>query len=132
MSGIRASVRSLVFAAGLAGTLAGCGHASVPMPPDSAAPDVVLDTYLRAQVAGDCATARALSLETAVPCDGSIKAYAFDHSRSFSLPDGSVQFHPTLTVTIEFGMTAGEHGIYYYLARQPNGVWRVTSGGDGP
>ena len=132
MGGTRAPMRSLVLVASLAGALAGCGHASVSMPPDSAAPDVVLETYLRAQVAGDCTTVRALTLETAVPCDGSIKAYAFDHSRSFSLPDGSVQFHVTLTVTIEFGMTAGEHGFYYYLARQPNGVWRVTSGGDGP
>jgi hypothetical protein len=132
MGGRRASVRSLIFAGGFAAALAGCGHASVPMPADSAAPDVVLDTYLRAQVAADCTTVRALTLETAVPCDGSIKAYAFDHSRSFSLPDGSVQFHATLTVTIEFGMTAGEHGFYYYMGRQPNGVWRVTSGGDGP
>ena len=64
---------AVVLVAVVAG--AGCGSSvSVSLPPDSAAPEVVLATYLGALVAGDCRTARALStaqhiMDEGVWCD---------------------------------------------------------------
>jgi hypothetical protein len=128
----RTAPRIALILAVAAGVVA-CGKSSVSMPPDSAPPDVVLDTFLQAQVSGDCTTARSLSLGSpALPCDGSIRAFTFDHGQAHTQSDLSVQYRVTLDVTIDFGMTAGEHGFTYRLQKQPSGAWRVISGSDGP
>jgi hypothetical protein len=95
----------------------------------------VLDTYLQALVAGDCAAAGAMETDQlAGECDTTIRKFAFDHSRSFSpsfAPD-SVQFVVSVTVNGLGGGLDGDHNWFYWLARQPNGTWLVTSAGSGP
>ena len=136
-------MRSLISRAGsrvgvlmLCCAFAGCGgHATVSIPPTTAPSDVVLDTYLQALVAGDCAAARAMETgQLAGECNTTIRKYAFDHGRSFSpsfAPD-SVQFVVSVTVSGVGGGLDGDHNWFYWLARQPNGPWRVTSAGTGP
>src|ERR1035437_10021055 len=61
---MRSRVLWLVIVVLLGGALSGCsGHASISLPPASAPSDVVLDSYLQALVAGDCAAARAMETE---------------------------------------------------------------------
>ena len=130
-------VRLLAGVLLLGAAFTGCGgaHSTVSIPPATAASDVVLDSYLQALVAGDCAAARAMETgQFTGECDTSIRRYAFDHSRSFSpsfAPD-TVQYVVSLTVSGVGGGFDGDHNWFYWLARQPNGAWQVTSAGSGP
>ena len=130
-------VRLLAGVLLLGAALSGCGgaHSTVSIPPATAASDVVLDSYLRALVAGDCAAARAMETgQLAGECNTPLHKYEFDHSRHFSpsfAPD-TEQFVVAVTVSGEGGGLDGDHNWFYWLARQPDGAWLVTSAGSGP
>lgn len=107
------------------------------MPPDSAQPDVVLDTYLRSLVAGDCDMVRYLATSTFRQgngdlCGGTdVTDYRIDGQVQPSVDE--VVFSTTLTTTGDNeSIPAGEMLWFYSLMRQPNGAWRLTGGGTGP
>jgi hypothetical protein len=122
----------------LALVLGGCGPA-VQLPPDSAAPAVVLDAYLRALVAGDCNTGRQLATESFGKGSGElcgnarVSAYRIDGEPARPSAD-EVVFSTTLTTagSDDGSIEPGEIIWFYSLDRQPNGSWRIVGGGTGP
>jgi hypothetical protein len=121
----------------LGAALAGCGgaHTTVSIPARTAASDVVLDSYLQALVAGDCAVARAMEADQlAGECNTSIRRYSFDHNRPFtpSFAPDTAQYVVSVTMSGGGGGLDGDYNLFYWLARQINGAWLVTSAGTGP
>ena len=118
--------------------LAACGPA-VAVPPDSAAPEVVLDTYLRALVAGDCDTGRKLATATFRIGSGElcgsahVTAYRIETGQAHPSPD-EVVYSAILTTTgsDDGSIEPGEILWFYSLDRQPSGSWRIVGGGTGP
>lgn len=123
----------------LAGAVAACGGSSFTIPPDSAAPAVVLDAYLRALQAGDCAAGRALGTATFRPGNGELcgatKVSAFRVTGDPATPSSDeVVFATVLTTSgsSDGSVPAGDIIWFYSLDRQPNGAWRLAGGGSGP
>ena len=112
---------------------------TVAVPDDSAGPEVVLDAYLRALVAGDCETGRALATATFREGNGElcgavdVTAFRVDGGPLRPSPDEAV-FSTTLTTTgsDDGSIKPGETIRFYSLGRQPNGSWRIVGGGSGP
>jgi hypothetical protein len=67
-------------------------------------------------------------------CDTTIRSYRFDHNRPFtpSFAPDSVQYVVTVTTSGSAGLSDGDHTLFFWLARQSNGAWLVTSEGTGP
>ena len=112
---------------------------AAPLPPPAAAPEVVLDAYLRALVAGDCDTGRKLA--TATFRYGSGELCGETHVSAYQVnpvparPSSSyVVFSTTVTTTgtADGSILAGGLTWFYSLEQQPDGSWRLVGGGSGP
>lgn len=137
--------RGLVVLAALAlAVVAACapaapGASAASLPTASAAPEVVLDAYLRALVAGDCDTGRKLVTTTFVKGNGElcgdtqVSAYRIQPEPARPSADEAV-FATTLTTsgTADRAVQAGDIIWFYSLDRQPDGSWRIVGGGSGP
>jgi hypothetical protein len=116
--------------------LAGCSHAALPS--DSAPPDVVLDAYLRALKAGDCATTHALGTSTFVVGNGELCGALELISYAISTPPARPRENEVVFGTLETtrggdgSVPEDPHVWFYDLERQPSGAWRITGGGSGP
>lgn len=134
---------ALSLALGLA--LSACGSRPSPsLPPVSAPPEVVLDTYLRALVAGDCATADALAVGTFTAYNGdlcgylTVTAYRIYGKNidglGLRLEDVREVVFATMITTRggDIALPDGDHTWFYSLDRQPDGSWRLAGGGTGP
>lgn len=130
--------RGVTVALLLALSSAACAPA-VALPLDSAGPEVILDTYLRALVAGDCDTGRKLATDTfrkgnGELCGGTrVTAYRIDPVPARPSPE-EIVFSTNLTTSgsDDGSILPGELGWFYSLDHQPNGSWRVVGGGSGP
>jgi hypothetical protein len=118
--------------------LAGCGAGQVVLPPDSAAPAVVLDAYLTAIQAGNCDGARALATSdfgdgTRAYCDG-MRVTGFDvFSDPSQISEREVEFALSLaTAGGDETLPDGSHTWFFSLTREAGGAWRVHGGGSGP
>jgi hypothetical protein len=118
--------------------LAACGGPSVTVPPDSAPPGVVLDAYLRALVAGDCAAGRALTNTTFRVGNGDLcgqtKVTAYRIHDDPAIPGPEAVFATTLTTTgtSDGSVLAGDMMWFYALNRTESTAWRIAGGGTGP
>jgi hypothetical protein len=151
-SGVEARMRDLRVGAGsIAGAqiravaaaailhLVVVGHApALTLPPESAGPRVVLDTYLLTLVAGDCDTGRKLTTGTFGKGSGQLcgEARVTDY-RVEPKPAGTsneLVFATTLTTdgTRDGSVPRGETGWFYALRRLAGGAWRISGGGTGP
>jgi hypothetical protein len=118
--------------------LAACDQ-TVALPPEQAAPEVVLDSYLRALLAGDCETGRKLVTLSFKRGNGELcgdtrlLAYRIDPRTARPSPD-EIVFSTILTTTgtNDRSIEAGEMIWFYSVSRQPNGFWRLVGGGSGP
>lgn len=117
--------------------LAACTHAPKSLPAAGATPRQVLDAYLLALQAGDCATANAYAVDRFV-ADGelcgrvNVLAYRTEAYRTQPSPDEVVLAE---TLTIKDGdesLPDGDHEWFYTLRRQPSGAWRLSAAGSGP
>lgn len=109
------------------------------MPPDAAPPEVVVATYLRALVAGDCTAGKVLG--TATFRIGNGELCGATSVSSFTIegpaPDPNATewvFATTLitTGTADGSVQPGSMTWFYDLKREPNGPWRLVGGGSGP
>jgi len=114
---------------------------AIQIPPVSATPEVVLDTYLRTLIAGDCATGRKLG------AGGFLTIHAGDLcgqtrvTADHVLPGGPAYPNPSEAVyAVQLTTTGSADGTiqpgavpwFYSLDRQTDGSWRITGGGSGP
>jgi hypothetical protein len=122
--------------------LVACGgnssSASVSPPPAGAPAAVVLDTYLRALVAGDCDATHALAASTFSVGNGELCGEV--EVSAFSAPTGParsgrhvVEYASDLTTagSSDGSIAPGQTTWFYRLERQ-GGEWRLASGGSGP
>jgi hypothetical protein len=121
----------------LALVVAACAQ-DVTEPLDSTDPDVVLDTYLRALLAGDCDTGGKLATESFSKGNGElcgltrVTAYRIDGSVQPSPDEVVFSSRITTTGTDDHSIVPGEMIWFYSLHRQPDGSWRLAGGGSGP
>jgi hypothetical protein len=117
--------------------LSGCSHAAKPLPSAGATPRQVLDAYLLALQAGDCATTHEYAVDRFLT-DGelcgrvNVLAYRTDAYRAQPSPNEVVLAE---TLTIKDGdqsLPDGDHEWFYTLRRQPSGAWRLSAAGSGP
>lgn len=121
--------------------LAGCAGTSprgASLPAVGASASVVMDTYLRALVDGDCATARALSTSTFDVGNGElcgeVKVLSFSLSGDPATPRrDEVVYSAVLTTegSSDGSIARGETPWFYDLERL-DGNWRLVGGGSGP
>lgn len=121
--------------------LTGCGASSrdtASAPPAGASASVVLDTYLRALVAGDCATAHAAAASTFSADQGDlcgdVDVSAFSVREGPATPGPDEVIYATVLTTngsSDGTIARGKTDWFYQLERQ-GGEWRVASGGTGP
>jgi hypothetical protein len=121
---------------------ASCSAATTPsafsLPPASAGADVVLDAYLRALVAGDCATGRKLTTATFVKGNGELcgETRVSDYKINPEPGGGGTEkvYSTTITTsgTSDGSIQAGSMTWFYDLVQQPDGSWRIAGGGSGP
>ena len=135
---VRSSFLALLVAVAACGAPVDSGSA-LQVPPDSAPPDVVLQAYLRALLAGDCATVSQLAAATFHKGNGELCGSVRVSAARIDGPPAT----PTATEDV-FGTTITTNGspdgsiqpgetIWFYdLIRQPNGAWRIAGGGTGP
>ncbi len=116
--------------------LGACTHVARAIPADSATPRQVLDAYLLALQAGDCATTHEYAVDQFLT-DGelcghvNVLSYRSDAYRS----EATDQVELAATLTIKGGdqsLQDGDHLWFYTLRRQPTGAWRLSAGGSGP
>ena len=139
--GILPRMRSAVVGGVAVLVLAGCGGTSsstVSLPPAGASASVVLDTYLRALVAGDCATAHALAASTFTVGNGelcgdvNVTAFTVPHNPA-SPEEGTVEYASVLTTDgSSDGSVPAGRTTWFYRLEQQRGEWRLVSGGSGP
>ena len=126
-------------AVGLAAALAlgACTHAAGALPEDGATPRQVLDAYLLALQAGDCATTQAYAVDR-FPTDGELCGHVnvlSYRSDAYTSKPSADQVELAATLTIKGGdqsLQDGDHLWFYTLRRQPTGAWRLSAGGSGP
>jgi len=114
---------------------------AIQLPPTSAAPEVVLDTYLRTLIAGDCETGRRLgaglflTIHAGDLC-GQTRVTSYHVSPGGpAYPNASeAVFAVQLTTTGSADGTVQPGGLawFYSLDRQADGSWRISNGGSGP
>jgi hypothetical protein len=121
----------------LTGCAAGSRDSASP-PPPGATPSAVLATYLRALVAGDCATAHAAGTSSfaADPAElcGEVRISAFSVREDPAAPGPNEVVHMTTLTTngsSDGTIARGETAWFYRLERE-GGEWRLVSGGSGP
>lgn len=134
--------RSIVLSGASVLALAACGGTPssevVSLPPADASASVVLDTYLHALVAGDCATAHALATPTFVVGNGElcgdVEVSGFSLSGHPATPSADeVVYASVLTTggssdgTVEPGRTT-----WFYDLERRDGEWKLVGGGSGP
>jgi hypothetical protein len=134
--------RLLVLALLTAVASASCSSAPTPqsfsLPPASAGAEVVLDAYLRALVAGDCADGRKLTTATFVKGNGELcgDTHVSDYKINPEPGGGGTEqvFATTLATsgTSDGSIHAGTVTWFYQLDQQPDGSWRIAGGGSGP
>ncbi len=108
------------------------------LPPAGAPASVVLDTYLRALVAGDCTTAHALAASSfswghGELC-GDVEVSAFSTPEGPARPGRDTAAYATELTTggsKDGTIAAGRTTWFYQLERQGR-QWRLVSGGSGP
>ena len=97
----------------------------------------MLDAYLLALQAGDCATTHAYAVDRFLT-DGelcgqvNVLSYRSDDYTSQASADEVVL---AATLTIKGGdqsLQDGDHLWFYTLRRQPTGAWRLSAAGSGP
>jgi hypothetical protein len=108
------------------------------IPPASASADVVLDTCLRALVAGDCADGRKLTTATVVKGNGELCGDARVSDYKIN-PEpgggGTEEVYATILTTggsSDGSIQAGSMTWFYQLVQQADGSWRIAGGGSGP
>lgn len=107
-------------------------------PPPGAPASVVLDTYLRALVAGDCATAHTaatptFSTDPGELC-GDVTVSTFSVRENPATPGPNEVVYSTILTTngnSDGTIAPGETVWFYELAHQ-GGEWRLVTGGSGP
>lgn len=109
------------------------------IPPDSAQPEVVLEAYLRASQAGDCTTAKQLTMPLVLNQDyvelcgaTRVTAFAIVGVRAPVDPE-TTRLTARLSITRTFpgsstGLSADAINGTYFLQRQSNGAWRIIEG----
>ena len=130
--------RSVVGPVLLGVVLAACGP-TLPLPPPSASPQTVLETYLRALVAGECSVGRQLGADGFGPGRGDlcgatrVASYRIDGPPAAPTANELV-FSTSLTTsgTSDGTIRAGSIGWFFTLDRKANGSWRITGAGSGP
>ena len=135
----RAARGTAVVVAALAAALAlgACTHAAGALPEDGATPRQVLDAYLLALQAGDCATTHAYAVDTFLT-DGELCGHVnvlSYRSNAYTSQPSADQVELATTLTIKGGdqsLQDGDHLWFYTLRRQPTGAWRLSAGGSGP
>jgi hypothetical protein len=141
MGGSRANAaRSLILGVALSALVLTACAPAVALPPVSASPQVVLDTYLQALAAGDCSTGRKLWAEGAASgvrgdlCgETQVTAYGITGDPAQPTPDELVlSTILTTTGTRDGSVRAGQITWFFTLRRQATGVWRIWGGGSGP
>jgi hypothetical protein len=125
--------------------LAACGAPSdstpdgLAIPPDGAPPDVVLQAYLEAVRAGNCATARHFVIAatfrtgTGELC-GALRLHAWRLTGQPLTPSPTeMLLGMTLTTdgTPDGSIPAGDFLWTYDLVRQSSGAWRIVGAGQG-
>jgi len=128
-----------VAAVGLAAALAlgACTHAAAALPEDGATPRQVLDAYLLALQAGDCATTHAYAVDrflTDGELCGHVNVLSY-RSDAYTSKPSAEEVVLAATLTIKGGDQSrqdGDHLWFYTLRRQPTGAWRLSAGRSGP
>ena len=102
-------------------------------------PAIVLDTYLRMLVAGDCNAGRRLASATFGKGNGELcgatQVSAFVIDPGPARPSSNeVVFAARITTsgTADGSVPAGEVTWFYSLDRRLDGSWRIVGGGSGP
>lgn len=142
--GILGAVRSGVAAVvggGAMLALVGCAGSSPgtpSLPPVGASATAVLDTYLRALVAGDCTTAHALAMSTFKPGNGElcgdVKVSSFSLRGDPATPGRDEVVYASVLITEgsrDGTIPRGKTTWFYDLKRQ-DGAWKLVGGGSGP
>jgi hypothetical protein len=122
---------------------ASCSPAPAPppfsMPPASAGADVVLDAYLRALVAGDCADGRRLATAAFARGNGELcgdtRVSDYKVNPAPARPNAAEAVYATTITTSgtpDGSVLPGAMTWFYDLVRQPGGAWRIAGGGSGP
>ena len=120
--------------------LAGTGRLEAPRcRARGGAPEVVLDAYFGALVAGDCDTGRKLATATLVYGNGDLcgatRVSAYEINSVPARPNAAeVVFSTTVTTTgtADGSIHPGAMTWFYSLDKQPDGSWRLVGGGSGP
>ena len=109
------------------------------LPPAGASAAVVIDTYLRALVAGDCTTAHALARSTFKPGSGELCGQV--KVSSFTLnPAPATPAHDEVIYAAVLAVREGSSDgtiprgtvTWFFDLKRQNGAWRLVSGGSGP
>jgi hypothetical protein len=119
--------------------VAACARPGFSVPPDSAPPEVVLATYLRALVVGDCAAGKALGTATFRLGNGELcgatSVSSFTIQGPAPDPNATELVFATMLVTTgtaDGSIQPGSMTWFYDLRREPDGSWRLVGGGSGP
>ncbi len=106
-----------------------------PLPPTTAPPEQVLDRYLSALVAHDCATAHSLATGTFVKGNGelcgvvTVSAYTPPQLAPRRI-DTEAVFSSQLSITGgDESLPDGQRLWCWVLDQQPDNAWRLTAGG---
>ena len=116
----------------------GTSSGSVSLPPTGASASVVLNTYLRALVAGDCTTARALATSTFRTGNGElcgdVKVSAFSLSGDPAAPGPNEVVYGSVLTTegSSDGTIAPGKTTWFYDLKRQGGAWKLVGGGSGP
>ena len=129
------------MASALSLTIAACSTARVPIPPDDATPEQVVQTYADAVHARDCKTADALvNNQRQSWCGGiditALKVIELTQERKATDPgQGPMIERVWVNLTSQGGdisLPDGDHAWSYLLDRTgPNGAWRIYEQGTG-
>jgi hypothetical protein len=117
--------------------LGACTHVARSLPADGATPRQVLDAYLLALQASDCATTHAYAVDRFLT-DGelcghtNVLSYRSDDYTSKPSADQVVLAATLTTKGGDQSLQDGDHLWFYTLRRQPTGAWRLSAGGSGP
>ena len=135
--GIARSAGAVAVALATLVGLAACSDAPKSLPSAGATPRQVLEAYLLALQAGDCATTHAYAVDRFLT-DGelcgrvNVLAYRTDPYRAQPTPDEVVLAERLTIKDGDQSLPDGDHQWFYTLRRQPSGAWRLSAAGSGP